>query len=100
MTPIRILLADDHELVRAGFRVLLASLSDVEAVAEAADGCAALQLVAVHQPDVVLMDSTMHGLEATSRIAKEFSHMRVIIRSMHAREDHAFLIERTRLRIE
>jgi DNA-binding NarL/FixJ family response regulator len=94
MIPIRILLADDHELVRAGFRALLASLSDVEVVAEAQDGRAALDLVSIHHPDVVLMDITMpglNGLEATSRIAKEFPRTRVIILSMHASEDHILL---------
>jgi DNA-binding NarL/FixJ family response regulator len=94
MTPIRVLLADDHELVRAGFRALLAGLSDVEVVAEADDGRAALALVAAHQPDVVLMDISMpglNGLEATGRIVKEFPRTRVIILSMHANEDHVLL---------
>jgi len=94
MTTIRVLLVDDHELVRAGFRALLANLSEVEVVAEAEDGRAALDLVAAHQPDVVLMDISMpglNGLEATSRIAKEYSHTRVIILSMHASEDHVLL---------
>lgn len=94
MTPIRVLLADDHELVRAGFRALLARLSDVEVVAEADDGRAALELIALHQPDVALMDISMpalNGLEATSRIAKEFPRTRVIILSMHASDDHVLL---------
>ena len=94
MTPIRVLLADDHELVRAGFRALLAGLSDVEVVAEADDGRAALALVAAHQPDVVLMDISMpglNGMEATGRIVKEFPRTRVIILSMHANEDHVLL---------
>jgi DNA-binding NarL/FixJ family response regulator len=94
MRLIRVLLADDHELVRAGFRALLTSLSDVEVVAEADDGRAALELVALHQPDIVLMDITMpslNGLEATSRIVKEFPRTRVIILSMHASEDHVLL---------
>jgi DNA-binding NarL/FixJ family response regulator len=94
MTPIRVLLADDHELVRAGFRALLASLSDVDVVAEAHDGRAALELVVLHQPDVVLMDITMpglNGLEATTRIVKDFPNTRVIILSMHASEDHVLL---------
>src|SRR5215211_682870 len=94
MTPIRVLLADDHELVRAGFRALLARLSDVEVVAEADDGRAALELVALHQPDVALMDISMpalNGLEATSLIAKEFPRTRVIILSMHASDDHVLL---------
>jgi DNA-binding NarL/FixJ family response regulator len=94
MTPIRVLLADDHELVRAGFRALLASLSDVEVVAEASDGRAALELVSADQPDVVLMDISMpglNGLEATTRIVKGFPRTRVIILSMHASEDHVLL---------
>jgi len=94
MMPIRVLLADDHELVRAGFRALLARLGDIEVVAEADDGRAALELVAAHRPDVALMDISMpglNGLEATSRIAKEFPHTRVIILSMHASEDHVLL---------
>jgi DNA-binding NarL/FixJ family response regulator len=94
MTPIRVVLADDHELVRAGFRALLAGLSDVEVVAEADDGRAALALVAAHRPDVVLMDISMpglNGLEATGRIVKEFPRTRVIILSMHANEDHVLL---------
>jgi DNA-binding NarL/FixJ family response regulator len=92
--PIRVLLVDDHELVRAGFRALLASLSQVQVVAEAADGRAALALVAAHQPDVVLMDISMpelNGLEATMQIVKGFPHTRVIILSMHASEDHVVL---------
>jgi DNA-binding NarL/FixJ family response regulator len=94
MMPIRVLLADDHELVRAGFRALLASLSEVQVVGEAADGRAALALVAVHQPDVVLMDISMpglNGLEATMQIVRGFPHTRVIILSMHASEDHVLL---------
>jgi DNA-binding NarL/FixJ family response regulator len=93
-TPVRVLLADDHELVRAGFRALLNSLSNVEVVAEAEDGRAALRLIAAHQPDIVLMDISMpglNGLEATSQIVKEFPHTRVIILSMHASEDHVLL---------
>jgi DNA-binding NarL/FixJ family response regulator len=94
VTSIRVLLVDDHELVRAGFRALLAGLSEVEVVAEADDGRAALELVGRYQPDVVLMDISMpglNGLEATSRIAKEFPRTRVIILSMHATEDHVLL---------
>jgi DNA-binding NarL/FixJ family response regulator len=94
MTSIRVLLVDDHALVRAGFRALLDGLSDVEVVAEADDGRAALALVAAHRPDVVLMDISMpglNGLEATGRIAKEFPRTRVIILSMHANEDHVLL---------
>jgi DNA-binding NarL/FixJ family response regulator len=94
VTPIRVLLADDHELVRAGFRALLQRLSDIEVVAEAEDGRDALRLIATYLPDVVLMDISMpglNGLEATARIVKQFPRVRVIILSMHANEDHVLL---------
>lgn len=91
MSPIRVLLADDHELVRAGFRSLLRAVPSVEVVAEADDGLRALELVRAHQPDIVLMDITMrglNGLEATLRIAKEHPRVRVVILSMHKSEEY------------
>jgi len=87
MSPLRILLAEDHTLVRAGIRALLESLEDVEVVAEASDGREALRLAKAHAPDILLMDITMkemNGLEAAARLAKEHSTTRVIILSMHA----------------
>lgn len=69
---IRVLLADDQELVRAGFGALLSAEEDIEVVAEAGDGDEAVQLALRHRPDVVLMDVRMPGLdgiEATRRIA-------------------------------
>ena len=87
MRPLRILLAEDHTLVRAGIRALLESLEGVEVVAEASDGREALQLAASHHPDILLMDITMkglNGLEAAARLAKERSATRVIMLSMHA----------------
>jgi DNA-binding NarL/FixJ family response regulator len=91
MSTIRILLADDHTLFRAGIRVLLENLNDVQVIAEAGDGRDALSLVEAHQPHVVLMDIGMaglNGLEATARIAKEFPYVRVIILSMHLNEEY------------
>ena len=91
MSPIRILLADDHTLFRAGIRVLLEKLNDVQVIAEAGDGREALSLVEAHQPHVVLMDIGMaglNGLEATARIAKEFPYVRIIILSMHLNEEY------------
>lgn len=87
MRPLRILLAEDHTLVRAGIRALLESMEGVEVVAEAADGREALRLAKAHHPDILLMDITMkelNGLEAAARLAKEHPAIRVIILSMHA----------------
>jgi DNA-binding NarL/FixJ family response regulator len=92
MNMIRILLADDHDLVRAGFRALLQNLEGIQVVGEAADGRQVLQLVETLKPDLVLMDIAMpelNGLEATARIVSEFSQVRVLILSMHANEEYA-----------
>jgi DNA-binding NarL/FixJ family response regulator len=91
MNPIRLLIADDHTLVWASMRALLEQVPEVEVVAEASDGREALQLIATHRPDVVLMDIEMaglNGLEATARVAKEFPQVRVIILSMHTLEEY------------
>ncbi len=91
MTAIRVLVADDHNLVRAGLRALLQSLEGVQVVAEASHGRQALNLVATYQPDVVLMDIGMpelNGLEATARIVRDFPATRVIILSMHNNEEY------------
>lgn len=86
MNPIRVLLADDHELVRSGIRLVLEQLADVKVVAEAGNGREALQLIKATQPDVVLMDITMpelNGLEATAYITQNDPQARVILLSMH-----------------
>lgn len=91
MSPIRVLLADDHALVRAGIRALVQNLAGVEVVAEAADGREALHLVKVHQPDVVLLDISMpglNGLEAARRLAREYPQVRVLMLSGHASEEY------------
>ncbi len=88
---LRVLLVDDHILVRAGIHALLKSLPQVEVVGEAADGREALDLAASLQPDIVLMDIAMkgmNGLEATARLKQEFPNMRVVILSMYATEEH------------
>ena len=91
MTPLRVVLADDHALVRAGIRSLLEKMLDVEVVGEASDGREALAQVNVHRPDVLLMDiamTGMSGLEAAAQIKKDFPAVKVIILSMHANEEY------------
>lgn len=89
--PIRLLLAEDHWLVRASLRSLLADFADVEVVAEASDGRSALDLIAAHLPDIVVMDismPTLNGLEATQRIVREYPTVRVVVLSMHTGEEY------------
>ena len=88
---IRVVLADDHALVRQGIRSLLEKLIDIEVVGEAIDGREALGLAKTTQPDIVLMDITMpglNGLEAVSRMKKECPTARVIMLSVHAGEEY------------
>ena len=97
MTPIRVVLADDHALVRAGIRSLLTASTGVEVVAEAGDGYEAVHLVDSLQPRLVLMDISMprlNGLEATARIVKSHPRTAVIILSMHATEEYALQARR------
>lgn len=88
---IRVLLADDHTLVRAGLRKLLESIPDLEVVGEANDGLALLALVEQLRPDLVLMDIAMpglNGLEATARLLKTWPDTKVVILSMHQSEEY------------
>lgn len=87
MKPIRVLLADDHNLVRAGMSALLESDPDIQVVAEAQNGRQVRALVETRKPDVILMDISMpelNGLDATTQLLKEYPKLRVIILSMHA----------------
>jgi DNA-binding NarL/FixJ family response regulator len=91
MTPIRVLLADDHTLVRAGIRGLLQGLADVDVVGEAGDGQEALRLAESLRPDVVLLDVGMpglNGLEVAGRIGAFDASIRVVVLSMHSSEEY------------
>ncbi|MCS7314287.1 MAG: response regulator transcription factor [Bryobacterales bacterium] len=83
---IRVLLADDHALVRQGFRLILSAQPDIEIVGEAGNGREALELVEKLRPDVVVMDVAMpemNGIEATRRLAALAPRTRVLALSMH-----------------
>lgn len=90
MTLLRVLLADDHALVRAGMRALLETCPDVRVVAETGDGREAVELAA-KGVNIVLMDiglPGLNGLEATARIVKEHPQVKVVILSMHANDEY------------
>jgi DNA-binding NarL/FixJ family response regulator len=91
MKTTRVLLADDHALVRAGIRALLEKMTGIEVVAEAGDGREALELIKRQLPHVVFMDIALpglNGLEALARATKEFRAVKVIILSMHANKEY------------
>ncbi len=86
MDKLRVLLVDDHSLVRAGIRALLETMARVEIVGEASGGRAAIELARAHRPDIVLMDiamDDMDGLAATRAITAEHRAVKVIVLSMH-----------------
>jgi two-component system response regulator NreC len=91
--PIRILLADDHNVLREGMRLMLERQPGLAVVAEAADGRETLDLVAEHSPDVVVMDIAMpgmNGIEATRRIIEKHPGTGIVILSMH--DDESYVI--------
>ena len=86
MKKIRILLADDHAVVRQGFKMILGAQSDMEIVGEASNGREAVELAERIKPDIVVMDVAMpefNGIEATRRLIGALPHARVIALSMH-----------------
>ena len=88
-TRLRILLADDHMLVRQGLRKILEEQPDWEIVAEASDGREAVRQAVALEPDVVVLDIGMpllNGIEATRQIARRFPTINILILSMHAQE--------------
>lgn len=92
-TPVRVLIADDHPVFRAGMATVLQDLDGVEVVGQAADGEQAMLGVAEHRPDVVLMDLRMPGvggLEATARIRVEHPGTAVVVLTMDSDDDSIF----------
>jgi DNA-binding NarL/FixJ family response regulator len=92
MTIIRVLIADDHALLRAGLRGVLDGLEGIAVVGEAADGRKALELVEALQPDILMTDIGMpvlDGLALTTLVARDFPQTRVMILSMHTADEYA-----------
>ncbi|MEE8346449.1 MAG: response regulator transcription factor [Dehalococcoidia bacterium] len=90
---IRVLIAEDHTIVRQGIRLLLDDQPDVEVVGEAADGQQAIALVEQVEPDIVLMDLAMpgiNGLEATRTIKKRFPQVQVVALTVHDSDEYFF----------
>ena len=88
---IRILIADDHGIVRAGLKLLLGRIAGIEVVAEAADGREAVRLAKAFSPDVVLMDIAMprlNGLDAASQIARDNPRTGIVVLSMYVDESY------------
>lgn len=91
--PIRVLLADDHSVLRLGLRALLSAAPDIEVVGEASDGAEALEQVEKLHPDVVIMDVTMTGMDgvtATRELTRRNSSAAVLALTMH--DEEAYLV--------
>jgi DNA-binding NarL/FixJ family response regulator len=91
MQPIRILIADDHNLVRAGIVALLKSIDGVSVIAQAGDGREALEMTLSERPDIALLDIAMpklNGMEVAARISKESPQVRVLMLSTYVNEEY------------
>jgi RNA polymerase sigma factor (sigma-70 family) len=91
MPKIRVLLADDHTILREGIRMLLNAQEDIQVVAEAVDGREAVEKVREHKPDVILIDIAMpnlNGLEATRQIRRDNPNARVLVLTMYESDEY------------
>ena len=91
MSDLRMMIVEDHALVRAGMRALLQKIGGIDVVADVGDGWEAVKAVQTDAPDLVLMDIAMpglNGLDATARIVRESPNTRVILLSMYANEEY------------
>lgn len=93
MSKIRVLIADDHQVVREGLSAILKTKEDIEVVGLARDGAEAVDMTRTLLPDVVLMDISMprmNGVEATREIKKENPHIGIVVLTMYAEEEYIF----------
>lgn len=89
--PIKVILADDHEIVRNGIKILLETEGDIEVIAEASDGDEAIEKVGQFHPDVLIVDIRMprlNGIDTTARVKKEFPETKALVLSMHSDEEY------------
>lgn len=94
---IRVLIVDDHTIVRTGLRLLLEAEADISVVGEALNGLEAVKMVELHHPDVVLMDIAMpemDGLEATRQVKARWPEVKVLILTMHRSDEYFFEVLR------
>lgn len=97
MAKIRVILTDDHTIVRAGIKALLEKQPDIEVVGETSEGRETLRQVELLKPDMVLMDIAMpgmNGLEATALLSKNFPQVRVLALTMHDEEEYFYEVIR------
>ncbi|MDX1524453.1 MAG: response regulator transcription factor [Anaerolineae bacterium] len=95
MTKSKLLLVDDHQVVRHGIKALFANEPDIEIVGEADNGREALRLIPELEPEVVLMDISMpglNGIEATRQLRQHYPDIKIVILSMHANEEYVFQV--------
>ena|SRR5438552_3118371 len=93
MSPIKVLIVDDHPVVRRGLQSLLADAKDVQVVGEASNGAESLQQIAATAPDVVLMDIRLpnaDGVQVTRRVRRDYPQVKVIILTTYDDEQHLF----------
>ena len=92
----KIVIADDHAIVRSGFSMILNYQEDMEVIALAADGIEAYRMVAKHQPDILILDLSMppgeSGLIATGKIKEDFPQTKILILTMHDDEEYLFYV--------
>ena len=91
MNPTRIVLADDHELVRDGIKSLLENEAEFKVIAEASDGREALKIIAADQPDLLIVDirmPQMNGIEVVKNLTRDFPNVKKLVLSMHDSEEY------------